>query len=110
MDEAQLLFDAERYSEAIPLLMALAEQENPDALALLGLTYQLGLGVPHDGEKALWFLEKAVALGHGASAHNLRTVYATGLPGVAASAERSRYYYRLARNLGCQVAPDEFYQ
>lgn len=110
LDRALNLFYSAQYLEAIPLLKQLAEQEIPDALGTLGCAYQVGLGIERDGERAVFLLQRAVELDHGASAHNLGTVYATGLPGIAPNHEKSRDYYRLARSLGFQVAPDDFYE
>ena len=108
--EASKAIDVEDYAKAIAILEPLCEQHDADALGMLGVFYQLGLGVPVDGPKALELLSAAVEGGSGIAAHNLGTIYVTGLPGVAPDLKKSRLYYRTAKQLGAQIAPDSFYE
>ena len=108
--KANDLLVSHSYSEALRLVQPLASVGLPDALALLGTMYQVGLGVAPDAVKAVELLSRAVEVGVGVAAHNLGTIYAAGMPGVAADHERSRAYYRQAKALGCQTAPDAFYE
>lgn len=98
------------FEKALGILSPLAEKQIAGALGLLGVMHQLGEGVELNGLKAVELLTKAVELGDGTSAHNLGTIYATGLPGVAQNHEKSRLFYRKAKEMGAQFAPDSFYE
>jgi uncharacterized protein len=101
---------ARDYERALSLLFPLVEKSDPGALSLLGVMYQLGDGVEVDGLKALELLNKAVELGDGIAAHNLGTIYGMGMPNVPQDTKRSKAYYQLAKSMGFQCAPDEFYE
>jgi uncharacterized protein len=103
-------FLAGGYERARELLVPLAERGDLDALTLLGTMYQLGLGVPYDGVRAAELLKRAAEAGNGLAAHNLGSVYYGGLPGVATSREEGLKWYREARRLGAQFAPDSWYE
>lgn len=107
--EANHALSAEDYDKALALLLPLAEESIPEALSLLGVMYQLGYGVERDGLKAVEILSKAVDLGDGVAAHNLGTIYAVGMPDVPQDMKRSKACYQLAKSMGVQCAPDEFY-
>lgn len=110
LDKARAHLAAEEYAEALVILEAMAEAGSPDAVADLGLIFQLGLGVPPDGNRAEALFLKAIESRVGVAAHNLATLYATGLPGFPSRPELSKHYYRLARSLGFQAAEDSFYE
>jgi len=109
LEEANLAFSSEEYSRALDILKPLVESSIPGALGMLGFAYQLGLGVTRDGQKAVELLLKAVELGDGTAAHNLGTIYVTGMPGVEANRELSKKFYRKAKEMGSQFAHDSFY-
>ena len=108
--EANNAFSAEDYVKALSLILPLVEKSVPEALSLLGVMYQLGTGVERDGLKAVELLSKAVDLGDGVAAHNLDTIYGMGMPYVPPDAKRSKACYQLAKSMGFQCAPDEFYE
>lgn len=110
LQAAQAAIDEGRFLSAIALLEPLCTENNAAAKSMLGVLYQLGLGVPINGPKAVSLLAAAAEAGIGIAAHNLGTIYVTGLPGVAPDPELSQYFYRLAKNLGAQFAPDAFYE
>lgn len=101
--------DAGRYGEAADMLEPLCAVGNATAQGMLGVMYQLGLDVPADGNRAVALLKAAAESGEGLAAHNLSTLYATGAPGVERDTELSRFYLRMARDLGVQLLPDSFY-
>ncbi|HEY9826589.1 MAG TPA: hypothetical protein V6D19_14185 [Stenomitos sp.] len=102
-------FNAERYDEALRILLPLLDAEMPAALGLAGSIYQLGLGVHPDGPKAVRLLSRAAELGDGLAAHNLGTLYYVGLPGVDRNPTLSRSWYLKARALGTKFVSDEFH-
>ena len=108
--EASQAISSESYERALAILEPLVAQAVPGALGLLGLMYQLGTGVELNGPKAVALLSRAAELGDGVSAHNLGTIYAMGLPGVPQNFELSRKFYRAAKAMGAQFAPNEFYE
>lgn len=103
-------FLAGGYERARELLVPLAETGDLDALPLLGTMYQLGLGVPRDGVRAVELLTRAAEAGNGLAAHNLGSVYLGGMPEIPVDRERSLKWYREARRLGAQFAPDSWYE
>ncbi|MEI2614290.1 MAG: hypothetical protein V9G21_04410 [Methylotenera sp.] len=108
--EANDALAAKDYEKALTLLLPLVQKSDPGALSLLGVMYQLGEGVERDGLKAIELLNKAVDLGDGVAAHNLGTIYGMGMPSVPQDAKRSKACYQLAKNMGFQCAPNEFYE
>ena len=108
--EANDALSNEDYERALSLILPLVEKSVPEALSLLGVMYQLGTGVERDGLRAVELLSKAVDLGDGVAAHNLGTIYGMGMPNVPQDSKRSKAYYQLAKSMGFQCAPDEFYE
>jgi TPR repeat protein len=106
--KANQLFSSESYSEALSLIQPLVIAGDPDALMFLGMLYWGGFGVPPDGSKAAELLTRAMDAGVGLAAHNLGTLFATGMPGVTVDFERSRACYRRAKALGYRATPDAF--
>ena len=115
-DYEQQLIDAneahsnEEYEKALKILFPLVDKEIPGALGLLGVMYQLGTAVPRDLNKAVELLIKAYELGDGTAAHNLGTIYAMGEDDIEQDYEKSKMFYRKAKEMGAQYAPDEFYE
>ena len=103
-------YENKNYELSVSILDPLCMESNPDALSLLGVFYQLGLGVECDGVKAVSLLERAVILGKGEAAHNLGTIYCAGLPGIKANPELGRSYYKKAKSMGAQLANIDFYK
>jgi len=110
LNAAQDAINTERYADALAILEPLCAIKDPTAQSMLGTLYQLGLGVPVNGAKAISLLTAAAEKGNGVAAHNLGSIYVTGLPGVERDTERSRFYYRLARDLGAQFTQASFYE
>ena len=108
--EANDALSAKDYKRALSLLLPLVEVSDSGALSLLGVMYQLGVGVELDGLKAIELLKKAVNLGDGVAAHNLGTIYGMGMPNVPKNAKLSKSFYQQAKNMGFQCAPNEFYE
>lgn len=96
------------YERARELLVPLAETGDLDALTLLGTMYFLGLGAPIDPARAAELLTQAAEAGNGLAAHNLGTLYL--LPQFPADEALSKKWYREARRLGAQFAPDSWYE
>jgi uncharacterized protein len=110
LEEASTAFSEENFALALEILEPLIARSVPGALGMLGVAYQLGLGVECNGPKAVEFLLKATELGDGTAAHNLGTIYVTGMPGIEANKELSKKYYRKAKEMGAQYTDDAFYE
>jgi TPR repeat protein len=102
-------FATENHEEGLMLLSPLVARNVAGAIGLLGLAYQLGLGVERSGLKAAALYKQAIALGDGTAAHNLGTLYSTGMPDVAPDRAVAKAYYLQAKQLGAQHANDEWY-
>lgn len=109
IEEALELFESDQYDKGLILIIPLAKKGNAKALGMLGLAYQLGLGVEINGPLAVEYLLQAVELGDGTSAHNLGTIYITGLPGVKTDPQKAKLFYNLAKDLGAKYANDDWY-
>jgi len=108
--EANEAHSKEEYEKALSILKPLVEIEVPGALSLLGVIYQIGVGAPRNLQKAVTLLTRACELGDGTAAHNLGTIYAMGEEDIEKDFDKSKMYYRKAKELGAQYAPDEFYE
>ncbi|MEQ1557780.1 MAG: hypothetical protein ABL933_02415 [Methyloglobulus sp.] len=108
--EASDAISNNEFEKALAILRPLADKEVAGALGLLGVMYQLGEGVDLNGLKAVELLTRAMELGDGTSAHNLGTIYGMGLPGIAKDHDKCKLYYRKAKEMGAQFAPDSFYE
>lgn len=102
--------EQQNYEEALRLLRPLAEGGNATAQNNLATLYQLGLGVKRDLQEAIKWFKLAVDQGEGSAAHNLGTIYLTGSPEVPVDQGESKKWYRKARELGFEVANQEWYE
>ena len=96
--------DRKDYDQAFAILLRLAEAGDTAAQAEVGALYQVGLGAEYDLAEAERWLLKAAEQGEGSACHNLGTLYIMNDPAL------SKKWYRKARELGCQVALDEWYE
>lgn len=109
-DAIAAAMNAEHYEVALSLLSPLVDAGIPSAIGMLGTFYQLGLGVPPDGPKAISFLAQAAAAGNALAAHNLGTIYCTGLPDVGRNSDLAYSWYAEAKKLGSQLMPPDVYE
>ena len=93
-------YQQQRYSEALPKLLPVAERGNADAQTMLGTMYQMGLGVEVDEEKAQSWYEKASRQGYGIATNNL-----AGMHLMNGETERGMQLYQLARDQGFEHTP-----
>ncbi len=73
--EGKILYDKEKYTEAIAKLKPAAEQGHKKAQYRMGRIYQKGYGVPKDHARAVYWYEKAAAQGHAKSQYRLAKCY-----------------------------------
>lgn len=74
------------------------------AATYLAEMYLRGEGVPRNVEKGLALLELAVSRGDSTAAFNLGALHRTGDRGVPVDLARSRRYFLLAKELGCELS------
>jgi TPR repeat protein len=92
---ADRLGDQNRLHEAFRVLLSAARSGDNSVFINLGFAYDVGRGVRKSKRKALHWYRRALALGEGAAAHNIGTVYRDrGQPARAAR------YFREAIALG----------
>ena len=72
------LFTKKNYAAAFPILMEVGQAGHPRAQALLGRTYQEGLGQAKDYKQAAEWYGKAAAQGHRAAQFSLGNLYLVG--------------------------------
>jgi len=110
LTEANELLSSEEYEKTLSILLPMVKINVPGAIGLYGVMFQLGLGVKRDLTKAVELLSKAYELGDGTAAHNLGTIFGMGEDEIIKDLDKSKMYYRKAKELGAQYAPDEFYK
>ncbi len=76
--EAERLYNAEKYAEAFPLCLELAEDGEPLFQLRTGWCYDSGKGVKKDSKKAVFWYEKAAEQGETTSIYNLGQCYYYG--------------------------------
>jgi TPR repeat protein len=95
------------YARAFRILMPLAERGFPEAQAIIGDFYLLGLGgvVPVDGPEAVRWYREAAGGGYALSCWNLYSLYTSGLPGVTPNADEATAFREKAVVLGFDMVP-----
>lgn len=73
--EGKILYDKEKYTEAIAKLKPAAEQGHKKAQYRMGRIYSKGYGVAKDHAKAVYWFEKSAAQGHAKSQYRLAKCY-----------------------------------
>lgn len=114
-DELELLYEEAshaantgKFAEAFLAFSELAELGHAGALLGLGNRYLRGEGVSQNVENGLKLLEQAAALGLSMAAFSLGALHRSGDCGVPIDPERSRQFFRLAKELGCKLPVEEY--
>ena len=81
-EQAEKLFDEEKYDEALRLYEQLEEQNHAEAIYSIGWCYENGLAVEQDYGIAIAKYKKAYSLGHAKSAKRIGYCYEEGGYGV----------------------------
>jgi hypothetical protein len=98
--EALEAFDNLQYKIALRLMLPFAEEGDAQIMCNVGTIYQLGLEVPRDLQKAVYWLEKSANNGYALAAHNLGTLYMTCLPEWPLNPELSEKWRKISKELG----------
>jgi TPR repeat protein len=99
-------FEVGNYSEAYSILIVLAEMGDAQAQCYIASMYQLGLGVPVNGKKAVeWYIKAAkqeITEGFisAIAYNNLATIYIVDTPGILPDHELAKKYQQKAKELG----------
>jgi hypothetical protein len=97
------LFTKKNYAAAFPILIEVAQAGHPRAQAMLGRTYQEGLGQKVDYKQAAEWYGKAAAQGHRAALFSLGNLYFEG-DGVAKDQVKAIQLYRQSADKGYDQA------
>lgn len=97
------LFTKKNYAAAFPILVEVANAGHPRAQALLGRTYQEGLGQAVDYKQSAEWYDKAAAQGHRAALFSLGNLYFEG-DGVAKDQVKAIQLYRQSADKGYDQA------
>ena len=110
IENGLVLFEQEKYTEALDLLLPCAEEGDSKSQAVVGFIYMFGFQIERNINGAIKWLTMAANAGIGEAAHNLGTLYLTCEPEMPADKEKSSYWYNKAKELGFMVATDDWYQ
>ncbi len=99
-DHVLSLFPAGEYKAVYEVSVPAAHSGVSDAQCMLALLYQMGLYIPQDGSKAVFWYQEAASQGHPLALNNLGTIYLQGIPGIATDRERALSYYTEAHASG----------
>lgn len=94
--QANALYDAKNYAEALPLLMRAVEQEYAPAQNLMGLFYEYGNGVTKDYVEAVKWYRKSAEQGYARSQFNLGICYDNGRGVAKDYVEAAKWYLKAA--------------
>lgn len=97
--KAAALYDQKRYEEAFPLMRKAAEADSTHAMAMLGVMFLFGRGVPADGAAAERWLLLAAERGEVGAQSLVGIMYASGV-GVPANADKAKHWLSIAANNG----------
>lgn len=86
-------------ASALSQMKEFAEYGDMAAQFNLALSYEFGIGVPHDDEQAVYWYKKAAEQGLASAQSNLGVMYAKG-KGVSQDAEQAVYWYTRAAEQG----------
>lgn len=107
-EDAAFAYGAGHYEAALAGFSELAKIRHPKATTYLGQMYLRGEGVAASVEKGLEFLELAASLGHSTAAFDLGALHRTGNYGVPKDTEKSKRFFILAKELGCQIPIQDY--
>jgi len=109
LDEGRRLFIEGECEEAFKLLLPLAKKGIAEAESSIGLMYSTNEGVARDIPVAIKWLESSAHKGCGEAAHNLGTLYLTCEPDIPIDKNKSKKWYKKAKELGFITADDSWY-
>ena len=98
------------FDKAFILFSELAQRGHIDALVGLATMHLRGEGTPQDSVRGLELLERAASLGHSTAAFNLGALYRNGDCKVPRDFEKSKRFFILAKELGCQLPVEDYLQ
>src|SRR5437763_1483010 len=93
-EEMMEAFSQGRYRHVLEHALPAAGAGNADAQCMIGLLYQLGTGVPQDGNEAVRWYRKAAAQDQPIAWCNLGTIYDSALLGAPDEGEARKCYLR----------------
>ena len=95
--EGKALYDAKKYSEALPKLKAAADKGHKKAQYRMGRAFDKGNGVSEDNVRAFQWYLKAANQGHAKSQYQVGRCYKKG-KGVAEDSQKALVWFTKAAN------------
>ncbi len=96
LDDGKAAYDSGDYVKAYKEFKDLADHGDAGAQFFLGAMYELGNGVPQNGDEALRWYRKAADQGNAEAQHNLGYMYANGQGVPQDYAEALKWYNKAA--------------
>jgi TPR repeat protein len=106
--EAAYAYTVGHFEEALAIFSELADAGNAMATTYLGQMYLQGDGTLPDIGKGLGLLQRAALLGDWNGAFSLGAFYRTGDCGVQKDPDKCKHFFRLAKELGCDLSVDQY--
>ena len=107
-EDANYLSTIGRFEEAFVIFSKLAQSSHLGSIVALAHMNLRGEGVGQNIKKGLEFMELAASMGHGIAAFNLGALHRSGDCGVPIDPLRSRRFFLLAKELGCEIPIDDY--
>ncbi len=107
-DDAAYAYSEGQFQDAAASFLLLAESGVAMAAVYLAEMYFRGEGVLPNTDKGIQWLERAVSWGNSTAAYNLGSLYRTGDHGIQTDDRMSKKFFRIARELGCQLPIDQY--
>ena len=90
----------QQFVAAFPKLLPVAEGGNAEAQCIIGLLYQMGLGVEVDTDQSVYWYERSAEQGYAVANNNL-----AGILAIRGQHKESERRYRLSREQGFLHGP-----
>ena len=93
-------YKSQHFAKAFPKLLPVAEGGNAEAQCIIGLLYQMGLGVDINTDKAVYWYERSAEQGYLVANNNL-----AGILAIRGQHQESKHRYQLSREQGFLHGP-----
>lgn len=106
--DAAYAYGLGHFNEALAGFSELARSGHAMATTYLAEMYLRGEGVLPNVEKGVELLELAISRGDSSAAFNLGALHRNGAYCVPKDLDKSRRFFLLAKELGCELSVDDF--
>jgi uncharacterized protein len=106
--DAAFAYGEGRFDDAFAAFSQLAEAGNAKAASYVGEMYLRGEGILPDIDIGLEWMQRAASWGNSTAAYNLGALYRCGHYGIEKDQDKSAAFFRLAKELGCEMSVDQY--